>query len=156
MVDLDHFEDEQCTVSLHDDIVVIDLRDAMRAEHVEFVDRLTERVGGERAASVSVLVRVAAGAAFPTIEARQAFIAFLRDNRTRVRSIHAVLDGRGFWAASMSALAATIARAVPFGPKIHVHATVEEATAELFSHFDGERISEVDRHALASAFQRAS
>ena len=100
-------------------------------------------------------VTEAAGVAFPTADARSAFVAFLKANRTRVRTIHVALEGRGFWSATMSALAATVARAVPHGPEIQVHASVETAVAALVARLGPDRTSSVDCTELATVFRRA-
>lgn len=149
-------DDAQCTVALRDDVVLVDIHEAIRSDHVQAVLDLTERSGGNAAGSVGVLVRVCAGVALPTVETRASFVHYLRTQHGRVRSIHVALEGHGFWAATMTALAASIARAVPYGPPIHVYDGLDRAASELVARLRQGRDSSVDCSRLTSAFRRAS
>ncbi len=148
-------DDSLCTVSLYEEVVLIDIHEAIRVEHVEFAEAAAEQVAGPDAGRVGVLVRVAEGVALPTAEARARFATFLRAQHGRVRSIHVALEGRGFWAATMTALVASVARSVPFGPPILVYDELERAAADLVARLRVGRESVTDGPRLARVFRRA-
>lgn len=149
-------DDAPCTVARHGDVVLLDIASAIKPLHVDQVDALTAEVGGPRANSVGVLVRVAEGVAMPTLETRARFVSYLIAHRGRVRSIHVALEGHGFWAATMSALAATVARAVPHGPPIHVYDRLERAASELEAKMIGVGAASSAGVDLVRALRRAS
>jgi len=138
---------------MHDGIVLIDIRSAMTPADVEAATELTERAAASRGGTAGVLVRVMAGVAMPTTAARNSLIDYMRRQRDRVRNVHVVLEGHGFWAATMTALVATVSRAANYEPAIHVYDRLDRALASLVSRLEV-KPSAIDSDALARVFDR--
>lgn len=149
--------DGLCSVARHDDVVLIDVHGAIHARHMDAVEALTQTIQRDTDGTFGILVRVAEGVSMPTLETRSRFVAYLWSQRERVRAIHVALEGHGFWAATMTALAATVARAVPHGPAIHVHDCLDQAASALTEHLRrGCGGMSCDGRELIRAFRRAS
>lgn len=147
------YDDSKCYVSMHDGVVLIDIRSGVTDEHVAAATALTERAAESRGGTAGVLVRVMAGVAIPGTSARNALIDYMRIQRDRVRNVHVVLEGHGFWAATMTALVATVSRAANLEPAIHVYDRLERAVPCLVSRLEASTVS-IDSSELVRAFDR--
>lgn len=147
--------DCRCTVDSHDGVVAIDIQETIDRGHVVAAGSLVGELAEKSDGAVPVVVRVAAGTTFPTHDARLSFVEFLRQRGRQVRVIHVALEGRGFWRATMSALAKTVNRAVPNGPRIELHESLDAATAAALTDAAGLRGSCVDAAEFASHFRQA-
>lgn len=149
-------DDCLCSVDRRDDVILIDVQSAIHGRHIDAVEAITESMGRDTGDAYGVLVRVAHGAALPTLETRARCVKYLWAHHANVKSIHVALEGHGFWAATGAALAATIARAVPHGPQIHVHACLDRAATELAAHLHRNADAVADGMQLARALRRTS
>lgn len=149
------YDDSQCHVSMQDGIVLIDIRTAMSSDHVATAAALTERAAESRGGTAGVLVRVMAGVAIPTTAARNALIDYMRLQRDRVRNIHVVLEGHGFWAATMTALVATVSRAANLEPSVHVYDCLDAGLASMIERLESSTTS-IDTSEIARAFRRTT
>lgn len=141
-----------CSVSRLGPVVLLDV---VRRMTVGYVDEVRAALVPARAeGEAEILVRVRAGVPVPSQDVRAAFVSFLREERGRVRAIHIALEGHGFWAATMTALVANVARAVPLGPPMRVHASIAEATAAVQALTVPSASGLLDRAAIARAFDR--
>ncbi|MBC7171071.1 MAG: hypothetical protein H5U40_01510 [Polyangiaceae bacterium] len=95
---------------------VLRTRELVRSVHNEYPDK------------VAVLVRVMAGCGAPDPRALRSFSRFLHEVENEVQGVAVVLEGDGFWAASMRAIVSSVTLMTRSGPPLRVYGDLREAS----------------------------
>jgi hypothetical protein len=116
----------------------------------ELVRDLHARYPGQ----VAVLVRVLDGCGLPEPRTTRAFSRFLREVEPEVQGVAVVLEGGGFWAATMRALISSITLMARSGPPTRVYGDLREASEALWDLLEQNGAARVSAEALAAAAGR--
>lgn len=105
----------------------------------------------EHPGKVAVLLRVIKGCRLPEPRAMRFFARFLRDVETEVKGVGVVVDGEGFWAASMRALISSVTLVAPGVPPTRVYGDLREASDAIVDLLGSDGTSLVSTEALVTA-----
>jgi len=121
------------------------------AEGLASTREAVRRVNLQHPGRVAVLLRVIKGCGLPKARAMRGFARFLREVETAVQGVGVVVDGEGFWAASMRALISSVTLVAPGAPPTRVYGDLREASDAIVDLLGGAGEGLVSTDALVAA-----
>jgi hypothetical protein len=97
-------------------------------DRVKKTRELVRAAHREHSSKVAVLVRVLGGCRMPDPRTLRSFSRFLHDVEDEVQGVAIVLEGDGFWAASMRAIVSSVTLMARSGPPTRVYGDLREAS----------------------------
>jgi hypothetical protein len=129
-------------------------RERATVERVHATRELVRDVHARYPGQVAMLVRVIDGCGLPEPRTTRAFSRLLREVEPEVQGVAVVLEGGGFWAATMRALVSSVTLMARSGPPTRVYGDLREASEALWDLLDQNGASRVPAEALAEAAAR--
>ncbi len=132
-------------------VVVQVWRERATVDRVQATRELVREVNAEHPGQVAMLVRVVDGCGLPEPRTTRTFSRLLREVEPEVQGVAVVLEGSGFWAATMRALISSITLMARSGPPTRIYGDLREASEALYDLLEQNDASLVPVDALAAA-----
>lgn len=113
-------------------VVLLSWSEWASPERVAKTRELVRAAHRELPSKVAVLVRMRQGCGAPDPRSLRSFSRFLHDVEDEVEGVAVVLEGGGFWAASMHALVSSVALMARSGPPTRVCDDLREASEAIY------------------------
>jgi hypothetical protein len=126
-------------------------RERATIDHVYRTRELVARVHAEYPGQVALLVRVVDGCGFPEPRTTRAFSRLLREVEPEVQGIAVVLEGSGFWAATMRAVISSVTLMARSGPPTRIYSDLREASEALVDLLEQNHAARIPTDTLAAA-----